>query len=326
MIKAYIKYRKICFFFYLCILVIFPFVQFLYRLPMESVTYSCILFTFIFLIWLVTDWYHYRNKINQMNTLIANITCDIQDFPRDSNIIEEKYHTIIEMLYQLLTDNTLIMENSHSEQMEYYTMWVHQIKTPISAMRLALQTREITENNVLEQELFKIEQYVEMALQYIKINQLSSDLVIREYSLKNIVHASVKKYAALFIYKKLSVDIGNIDYTVLTDSKWFSFIIEQLLSNSIKYTNDGGIKIYPENGALVIEDTGIGIHAEDMERIFEKGYTGYNGRLDKKASGIGLYLVKKVAGFLSVRVTISSEVGAGTKAVLTFPEKEMIVE
>lgn len=193
-------------------------------------------------------------------------------------------------------------------------------------MRLAIQSREDADNLVIDQELFKIEQYVEMALQYIKIKQLSSDLVIREYSLKNIINTSVKKYAALFIYKKLSIDLEGLELMVLTDSKWLSFIIEQLLSNAIKYTNHGGIRIYMENRSLVIEDSGIGIHSEDMERIFEKGYTGYNGRLDKKASGIGLYLVKKVADSLAIKVTISSIVGIGTKAVLTFPEQELIFE
>jgi signal transduction histidine kinase len=258
--------------------------------------------------------------------LIEELTSDIKDMPQAENVIEEKYQTLIETLYQLLKDNILGIENVHSEQIEYYTMWVHQIKTPISAMRLALQSRKTADTNIIDQELFKIEQYVEMALQYIKIEQLSSDLVIREYSLKDIVYASVKKYATLFIYKKLSIDMGDFNVTVVTDSKWLSFILEQLLSNAIKYTNLGGVRIYLKQEALVIEDTGIGIRAEDMARIFEKGYTGYNGRLDKKASGIGLYLVKKVADSLSIKVAVSSNTGVGTRVVLTFPKMGMFLE
>lgn len=326
MIKRYVKYRKSYFFLFLSVVIFFPFIHFLYRFPMESIIYSCIIFTFFFLVWLFIDGYYYRSKIHRLDLLIDELTGNNQDMPLAENMIEEKYQIMIETLYQLLKDNTLGMENAHSEQMEYYTMWVHQIKTPISAMRLALQSREIADTNIIDQELFKIEQYVEMALQYIKIGQLSSDLVIREYSLKDIVYASVKKYATLFIYKKLSIDIGDCCVKVLTDSKWLSFILEQLLSNAVKYTNLGGVRIYLKEDALVIEDTGIGIRAEDMERIFEKGYTGYNGRLDKKASGIGLYLVKKVADSLSLKVSVSSETGVGTIVVLTFPKRDMFLE
>lgn len=326
MIKAYIKYRKSFFLFYLCVLIFFPFIHYLYRLPMESILYSCLIFTFFFVIWLITSGNYFRIKVNKMDTILGNITCDIQELPQTDDAIESKYQAIIRSLYKLVNDNIFIMENSHSDQIEYYTMWVHQIKTPISAMRLALQNRGEVDNLVIDQELFKIEQYVEMVLQYIKIKQLSSDLVIREYSLKNIVSTSVKKYAALFIFKKLSIDLEGLGLVILTDSKWLSFIIEQLLSNAIKYTNHGGIRIYMENRSLVIEDSGIGIHSEDMERIFEKGYTGYNGRLDKKSSGIGLYLVKKVADSLAIKVAISSTVGIGTKVVLTFPEQKLIFE
>lgn len=326
MIKTYIRYRKTYFLFYLCVIFFFPLVQFLSQLPMESVLYSCILFTFFFTVWIITDGYHYRIKLKKMELILRNLSEEMQEFPLPCNRIEEEYQVIIERLYKLLKDNIQLVETAHSEQMEYYTMWVHQIKTPISAMRLALQSRDNPDGSIIDQELFKIEQYVEMALQYIKIKQLSSDLVIRKYSLKTIINTSVKKYAALIIYKKLSINAEEIDQTVLTDSKWLSFLIEQLLSNAVKYTYHGGIRIYTEHKSLVIEDTGIGIYKEDMERIFEKGYTGFNGRMDKKASGIGLYLVKKVADSLSLGIMIHSEVGVGTKAVLTFPEQEKILE
>ena len=323
MIKDYIKYRRTYFIFYFIVIILFPFIHFFQRLPMESILYSCFLITFLFILWIMTDGYFFYNKKKKIKSVLENISCDIQDLPEPLNSIEADYQKIIEALYKLLNDHIQSMEHAHSDQIEYYTMWVHQIKTPISVIRLALQSREAVDNlMIIDQELFKIEQYVEMALQYIKINQLSSDLVIRKYDLKSIVNSSVKKYASLFIYKKLFIDIRNFEQMVLTDSKWLSFIIEQLLSNAVKYTNKGGIKIYMEGQALVIEDSGIGIHKEDMERIFEKGYTGYNGRLDKKASGIGLYLVKKVSDALAVKVTIQSEVSVGTKAFLIFPKEE----
>lgn len=326
MIKAYIKNRMPYFIFYLVILFFFPLVHFLYRLPMGSIIYSCILFTFFFLLWMIIDGFHYWKKVKQLDTILANITENIHNFPEAGSLIETKYQNIIENLYKLLQDTKYAMEKSHTEQTEYYTLWVHQIKTPISAMRLAIQSKENTDKSIIDQELFKIEQYVEMALQYVKMNQLSSNMAIREYALKDIVIASVKKYATLFIYKKLSIDIEDINQTVLTDSKWLIFIIEQLLSNAVKYTNQGGVHIYTEGKSLVIEDTGIGIRQEDMELIFEKGYTGYNGRMNRKSSGIGLYMVKKVADYLSINIAIHSKPGSGTKVILTFPEKELIPE
>ncbi|QHQ62414.1 sensor histidine kinase [Anaerocolumna sedimenticola] len=326
MIKDYIKYRTAYFVFYFIVILLFPFVQFLQRLPMESIFYSCFIVTFLFVLWVILDGYYFYQKEKKIRSVPDNLSSDIQELPEPADSIEADYQKIIEALYELLNRNIQSMERSHSDQIEYYTMWVHQIKTPISVIRLALQSRETVDNLIIDQELFKIEQYVEMALQYIKMNQLSSDLVIRKYDLKPIVNSSVKKYASLFIYKKLSIDIGNIEHTVLTDSKWLSFIIEQLLSNAVKYTNKGGIKIYWKENNLVIEDSGIGIYKEDMERIFEKGYTGFNGRLDKKASGIGLYLVKKVADALAVKVRIESEVSVGTKAFLTFPKEDLNYE
>jgi signal transduction histidine kinase len=257
----------------------------------------------------------------------TNITTDKHMLPVTTDSMELEYQKIISSLYNIIGNSVEAMDQAHSEQVEYYTMWVHQIKTPISAMQLAFQTYATTENSkLLQQELFKIEQYVELALQYTKMSNLSTDLVIREYSLEEIVNQSIKKYAQLFIFKKLSVQIEEFHEKVITDSKWLSFILEQILSNAIKYTNQGGIKISYDNHTLQIADTGMGIRKEDIERIYEKGYTGYNGRLDKKASGIGLYMTKKVADSLAIRISISSEVGQGTTVELKFPEDKTLLK
>ena len=236
--------------------------------------------------------------MNHLSSLLPSITSDTIDLPRADNRVEVIYHDIILSLYKLLHENLAEMEKRHLDQMEYYTMWVHQIKTPISALRLLLQVRPSQDALLMNQDLFKIEQYVEMALQYVKLNQLSADFIIKDYEMKNIINSSVKKYAELFIYKKLYVKIEQINLKVKTDSKWIAFIIEQLLSNGIKYSYEGGITISQNANTLIIADTGIGIRSEDMERIFEKGYTGYNGRLDKKASGIGLYMAKKSCRYI----------------------------
>lgn len=285
---------------------------------MVSILYTCLVLTFILLIYLIPDFFAFKKRREKLKLILADITIEPKEFPPAENQTEKEYQEIITNLYREMNKNLLQMEQDHQEQMEYYTMWMHQIKTPISAMDLTLENANTKESRVVRAELFKIEQYVEMALQYVKLKKLASDLVIREYEVGEIVKASVKKYASLFINKKLSVSIEPSSLYVHTDSKWLSFIIEQLLSNSIKYTNEGGISICFAENKLIIEDTGIGIREEDKERIFEKGYTGYNGRLDKKASGIGLYLAKKVADTLAIRIEIESKLMEGTKAILYF--------
>ncbi len=321
MIKDYLKYRINLILLLLILWIIFPLVSFLYDHELISILYALMLFTFIVLIYSAIDIYFYQKRWRRLKVIIENKKLELMELPLSSNALERSYQEIITNLYNDMKANLLAMEKDYREQMEYYTMWMHQIKTPIAAMELTIKnSRSSLDNRIIEGELFKIEQYVEMALQYVKIKNLASDLVIREYELIEIVRTSVKKYASLFINKKLSVTIEPSSFFALTDSKWISFIIEQLLSNAIKYTNKGGIAIYTDTNKLVIEDTGIGIRPEDLERIFEKGYTGYNGRLDKKASGIGLYLSKKVADAISIRIVIKSKLGLGTKAILEFPE------
>lgn len=169
-----------------------------------------------------------------------------------------------------------------------------------------------------ESELFKIEQYVEMVLQYLRLNSSINDFVLKEYVLDDILRQAVHKYAPMFIRKKLTLNYEPIETKVVTDEKWLVFVIEQILSNAIKYTKTGSISIYEEAGMLVIEDTGIGILEEDLPRIFENGYTGYNGRSDKKASGIGLYLCRQIFKKLGHKLSVESEAGKGTKVKIVF--------
>jgi len=205
------------------------------------------------------------------------------------------------------------------EQKEYYTLWVHQIKTPISAMRLLLDHKDDEGARLLKQELFKVDQYADLALKFVKLGDIASDLVIERCDLNEIARAAVKKYSLLFVYSKLTAQIDPLAKDIPCDRMWLEFILCQLLSNSVKYTHTGGVRIYMDKNALVVEDTGIGIRKEDLPRIFEKGYTGYNGRMDTRASGIGLYLVKRAADALGIRVDVSSVLGKGTRVVLHFP-------
>lgn len=206
------------------------------------------------------------------------------------------------------------------EKQDFFALWAHQIKTPIAALNLLLQGEK---QNVAacRQELFKIESYVEMALNYLRFEEMSNDLVLERNSLEQLVRQVVKKYAAIFIYNHISIQLEHLDYTVLTDEKWFCFVLEQILSNALKYTKQGSVKISTEESAnglkILVQDTGIGIRKEDLPRIFEKGFTGYNGRMDKKASGLGLYLCKGVCEKLGHGISVASKEGDGTTVMIT---------
>lgn len=196
---------------------------------------------------------------------------------------------------------------------DYYTTWVHQIKTPIAAMRLLLQKEDTLLGRQLKTELFRIEQYVEMVLCYFRLDSPSSDFVIKYYDLDDIIRQSVRKYAGQFIQKKLRLIYEPSGQKVLTDEKWLSFVIDQIRSNAVKYTNEGSITISVDSHlVLSIADTGIGISPEDLPRIFEKSYTGYNGRVEKRSTGLGLYLCKKILGRLSHPISVTSTLGEGT--------------
>ena len=209
---------------------------------------------------------------------------------------------------------------------EYYTRWSHQIKTPIAAMELLLQ-EEPADVRALKRELLKTSQYVEMALSYQRMEGDGNDLVIQRYELRPVVMQAVKKVSPLLIHKHISFSAGDLSGEVLTDEKWLVFVLEQLLTNASKYTKEGGsVRIGKENGLLVLRDTGIGIRPEDLPRIFEWGYTGYNGRLDKRSTGVGLALVKQVMKMLGNKIEIRSVLGEGTEVFLDLRRTELEAE
>ena len=210
---------------------------------------------------------------------------------------------------------------------DYYTLWAHQIKTPIAAARLLLQEDPGAVGTEVEVELLKIEQYVDMVLGYLRLDSASTDYVFQDTDLNALVRQAVRKFARLFILKHITLDFQEIHRTVLTDGKWLSFVVEQLLSNALKYTPAGGtVRIYGDGETLVIADTGIGIREEDLPRIFEKGFTGYNGRAGQKSTGIGLYLCRRVSEQLNHDLTIVSRPGQGTIARLDLSRKARTME
>ncbi|SFQ28465.1 hypothetical protein SAMN02910358_01389 [Lachnospiraceae bacterium XBB1006] len=199
------------------------------------------------------------------------------------------------------------------DMMDYFTTWVHQIKTPIASMHLTLQNQDTTLSRHLLTELFYVEQYVGMVLAYLRLDSTSTDYVLRQISVDGVIKEVLRKLSRQFIEKKLSLTYEGTTFVTISDEKWLAFVIEQILTNAIKYTREGGITItVSKEGVLEICDTGIGIASEDLPRIFQKGYTGYNGRSDKKASGLGLYLTKQVCNNLKHEISVSSKVGCGT--------------
>lgn len=214
-----------------------------------------------------------------------------------------------------------------NDLMDYYTLWAHQIKTPIAASSLLVgEIEDKKVKNQLEKELFKIESYVNIVLQYLRLESFHEDLVLKKENVEDLVKEIVKKYAIFFIQKGLSLHLHDLDRTIITDRKWFVVILEQVLSNSLKYTSQGGIEIYFQEDTLYIKDSGLGIQDADLLRVFERGFSGYNGRLTQQSSGLGLYLSKKIADELGHQISIASQVGHGTTVMISFSEKKMIFE
>lgn len=326
---SYIKrHISIIIAFIICSL-IFTVVFSLYNLPTEAVMYAVVLSAFAMIIIVFLRFYSYYKMHRELEHLKNVITVSLPEFPEPMSRIEQDYQELLKLLHGSKLAVIYEKDNSFSNMIDYYTLWAHQIKTPIAAMRLILQSEEKEFNEELLEQLFRIEQYVEMVLHYLRMESESSDLLIKRYSLDNIVKQAVKKYAKSFIRKKIKLNYEDLNFGVITDEKWLVFVIEQLLSNSLKYTPSGSISIYMDEKlpeTLVIEDTGIGIQDEDLPRVFEKGFTGYNGRADKKSTGIGLFLCKKIVKNLSHTISIESTLGKGTKVKIGLDMLDVEIE
>lgn len=325
----YLKYKSKTILLFVTSFFIFTIIFILYNLPLEALFYGTLLCVTIGIILGVYDLIIYYKRHTLLSKLERDITFSLDTLPVPGHLLEKDYQNLIETLYRDKIKLTSDSDSARSEMIDYYTLWAHQIKTPIAAMQLLLQSDDSKQNFELSSELFKIEQYVEMVLQYLRLDSSSTDFVLKKYRLEDIVKQAVRKYAKIFIRKKISLNLQELDCEVLTDEKWLVFVVEQLLSNALKYTNKGSISIYmePQGGkTLVIEDTGIGIAAEDLPRVFEKGFTGYNGRADKKSTGIGLYLCKRILCKLSHTMTIESTVGKGTSVKINLDTVNLSVE
>lgn len=298
-----------------------------YRFPLGAVAYPTALCLALLLGFAAADMARTKKKHIELER-IKGFDAKLADtFPEAGGIIEADYQEIIYLMREQHEEAQQRSEQSLREMMDYYTVWVHQIKTPIASMRLALQNTDTAESRQLQSELGRIERYVEMVLTFLRLGSDSTDYVIKEYELDDIVRGAVKKLAGDFINKRIGLEYTELNETVLTDEKWLSFVIEQVLSNALKYTPEGTVSVYLESPkTLCIRDTGIGIAPEDLPRVFENGYTGYNGRSDKKASGIGLYLCRRICDKLGHTISAESKAGEGTVIRIGLDRKKLEIE
>lgn len=249
-----------------------------------------------------------------------------------SEIIEEPDFIEGKAVYNVLKEANKSMHEQvkkyrdmQSEYREYIETWVHEIKTPISSTRLIIENNEDKVTKSIDYEVRKIEDYIEQVLYYSRSNNVSKDYIIRELSLATVVRNTIKRNSRDFINKKISVDIEAVEGIVFSDGKWLEFILNQIIGNSIKYSREkeGKVRVYTvqneNNIVLTIEDNGIGIINKDVNRVFEKGFTGDNGRKLGKSTGIGLYLCKKLCDQLGLGLSLTSKLDEGTKVSIIFP-------
>ena len=288
---------------------------YLYGLPGEPIEYGVTLCLFAGAVILAVDFSLYLRRHRKMEALRAEITLSIEALPPPRNLAERDYTELIVALHDERVRTVSQYDNLHSDMVDYYCLWAHQIKTPIAAMHLLLDGRGDEPAPSSNPSCLKLSNMWKWCCPTCAWTRAQATYYLKLYQLDNIVRQAVRKYAAQFVRKKIRLEYHEMDCFVLTDEKWLMFAIEQVLSNALKYTPSGGrvtISLDAPTKTLLIADSGIGIAPEDLPRVCEKGFTGYNGRTDKKSTGIGLYLCKRILTMLSHTIAIESQVGEGT--------------
>ena len=312
--------------------ILFAVIFWIYKIPVEIAGYAFLLVILWNVIWFTLVFIRYEKRQRILEENQGKIRTEAGGFPEAESRESEMYQELIRQLYEEKKELESSVQIEKQELSDYYSMWVHQIKTPISSMRLTLQNEDSLLARKLSCDLSHIEQYVEMVLAFLRLDSNSSDYVFKMHELDPLLRQSIRRFSSEFINRKLSLsytppsdESGTLQ--MITDDKWFCFVIEQLLSNALKYTRTGTISIFfSQPKVLCIKDTGIGIAPQDLPRVFEKGYTGCNGRTDKKASGLGLYLCKRICKNLGIGISITSEIGDGTCVYLSLDQYPLRAE
>ena len=322
--RAYLYDRRKAIVTYLFIIAVFFAVAALYdyRQVMSNMVYAVELTLFFGVIAAWIEYRNYRAKCEAHFLALEKEGEWTENLPETADFPEKLLTQLLMQVEEQMRESLIEYSEKQKDMADYYTMWTHQIKTPIAALRLLLEGQQEAE------ELFKIEQYAEMALCFARLDSPSSDFLFGERDIYEIVKGAVRKYSVLFLRSGLSFRMEEFAIRAVTDEKWLGFVVGQIFSNALKYTREGGIAIYgaDETGNpcpgqaqyLVIEDTGIGIRESDLPRIFERGFTGYNGRLDQRATGLGLYMCDRIMRRMGHTIRVESRQGEGTKVILGF--------
>ena len=298
------------------------------KLPLTLLFYGLELALFFFVISLLIQWISYSKRFKAILEVGAAQTIKAEDVADGTDPADRIYIEKIGELQKDIRNLTNLHAERQAEQLDYFTLWLHQIKTPLSAISLLNQSSMTAESKKVSQEILRLEDYTHMALNYVKLEETGSDMDLSEVHLDGVIKGAIKKYSILFIYKGIKLDYEPLGITVLSDGAWLQTLLEQLLSNSLKYTASGTIAIYMDpkkEKTLVIEDTGVGIRSEDLPKIFNKGYSGLNGRLHEKSTGLGLFLSRKIAKRLGHELSIESEFGKGTLVKIDLDRQHLAV-
>lgn len=322
---GYLKSRMALLLLFVLQFAILTLVLSLYGISLPPAFYATLILCVVILLFGLLDVRKYVKSIRTLEQIKKQASLRLENLPTVSDPQKALYVEIIHVLEQRCQTCDQEAKEREAATAQYYTIWSHQAKTPLAAMRLLLQEEEL-DPSALSQELLKAEQYVDMALQYQRLNSMSTDLVLRSYAVSDLVKQAVKEVATLFIYKKIKLELGSLEGNVLTDKKWLLFVLEQILTNAVKYTPAGSVTIAYHQTTLSITDTGIGIRPEDLPRIFEWGYTGYNGHGESRSTGIGLSLCQKTLAMLGHSIRITSEVGTGTTVAIELSRTELEIE
>ena len=306
---------------------IFAAVFALYDLPLEAVLYAGALCLALGLVLFAVGYSRFLRRHRELEGLLRKVHESVLPLPPPRGVLEADYQALLRAVcadrVRLAAENRDRLE----DMTDYYTLWAHQIKTPIAAMDLILQTQELPESGSLKQSLFQIQQYVEMVLCYLRLDSETTDFVIRACPLDPIIRTALREFAPSFIHKGLQLHYTPVSCSVLTDEKWLLFVLEQLLSNAVKYTPHGSVTVcLREPQTLVIQDTGLGIAPEDLPRVFERGYTGKLGRVDQRSTGIGLYLCRRTLSQLGHTISIQSTPGKGTAVSIHLQRRDLPLE
>lgn len=297
----------------------------LYRAPLEGALYGLLLCLVLGLGFLGAGFWRYRRRHEALQRALGQLPEGLPSLPEGEDAVERDYQALLTALDDDRRAAAVRAADQRDRAETFYTAWVHQIKTPMAAMGLLLQS-DAPDGALLKAELFRMEKYVDLVLTYQRLGGDTTDLVLKSCDLDTVIRGAVKEYARLFILKKLTLSFTPTNRSVLTDEKWLGFVIGQLLSNALKYTQKGSVSIYARGQSLIIEDTGMGIPESELPRIFERSFTGENGRTDRRTTGLGLYLCKRACDLLGHGIAAQSEVGKGTRVILDLSRNHLPAE